>query len=81
MPIHHAIWKVGSAPAPLAVTYLASEQALEDMIVRDPRILSSEWMLIGRQEITPFAGRIDRLAAPKKAAFTKLFFGLVKMIG
>jgi RecB family endonuclease NucS len=62
MPIHHAIWKVGSAPAPLAVTHLASEQALEDMIVRDPRILSSEWMLIGRQEITPFAGRIDLLA-------------------
>lgn len=62
MPIHHAIWKVGSTPAPLAVTQLASEQALEDMIVRDPRILSSEWMLIGRQEITPFAGRIDLLA-------------------
>lgn len=62
MPIHHAIWKVGSTPAPLAVTHLASEQALEDMIVRDPRILSSEWMLIGRQEITPFAGRIDLLA-------------------
>lgn len=62
MPIHHAIWKVGTTPAPLAVTHLASEQALEDMIVRDPRILSSEWMLIGRQEITPFAGRIDLLA-------------------
>ena len=62
MPIHHAIWKVGSTPAPLSVTHLASEQALEDMIVRDPRILSSEWMLIGRQEITPFAGRIDLLA-------------------
>ena len=62
MPIHHAIWKVGSTPTPLAVTHLASEQALEDMIVSDPRILSSEWMLIGRQEITPFAGRIDLLA-------------------
>jgi len=62
MPIRHAIWKVGSTPAPLTVTHLASEQALEDMIVRDPRILSSEWMLIGRQEITPFAGRIDLLA-------------------
>jgi len=32
------------------------------MIVRDPRILSSEWMLIGRQEITGFGGRIDLLA-------------------
>lgn len=32
------------------------------MIVADPRILSSEWMLIGRQEITTFGGRIDLLA-------------------
>jgi len=62
MPIHHAIWKVGTTPAPLATTQLVSEQSLEDMIVRDPRILSSEWMLIGRQEITPYSGRIDLLA-------------------
>jgi RecB family endonuclease NucS len=41
---------------------LPSEQLLEDMIVQDPRILSSEWMLIGRQEITTFGGRIDLLA-------------------
>lgn len=52
MPIHHAIWRVGEQPAPLASSRLASEQQLEDMIVRDPRILSSEWMLIGRQEVT-----------------------------
>ena len=39
-----------------------SEQKLEEMIVRDPRILSSEWMLIGRQEITSHGGRIDLLA-------------------
>lgn len=32
------------------------------MIVRDPCILSSEWMLIGRQEITSHGGRIDLLA-------------------
>jgi hypothetical protein len=62
MPIHHAIWKVGSTPAPLLISSLASEQALEDMIVRDLRILSSEWMLIGRQENTPHSGRIDLLA-------------------
>jgi hypothetical protein len=41
---------------------LPSEQLLEDMIVSDPRILSREWMLIGRQEITTFGGRIDLLA-------------------
>ena len=62
MPIKHAIWKVGEQPTPLATTSLANEQMIENMIVRDPRILSSEWMLIGRQEITPFSGRIDLLA-------------------
>lgn len=62
MPIQHAIWQVGAQPLPLTNSRLASEQLLEEMIVRDPRILSSEWMLIGRQEITTFGGRIDLLA-------------------
>jgi hemin uptake protein HemP len=62
MPIQNAIWKVGDKPAPLTSSRLASEQQLEEMIVRDPRILSSEWMLIGRQEITSHNGRIDLLA-------------------
>jgi len=35
---------------------------LKDMIVRQPRILSSEWMLIGCQVDTGFGGRIDLLA-------------------
>lgn len=30
--------------------------------MRDPRILSEEWMLIGRQEVTSHGGRIDLLA-------------------
>lgn len=62
MAIHHSIWRVGDDPAPLANSKLASEQQLETMIVRDPRILSGEWMLIGRQELTPHGGRIDLLA-------------------
>jgi len=62
MPIQHAIWKVGDKPALLTTSRLASEQQLEDMIVNDPRILSSEWMLIGRQESTSHGGRIDLLA-------------------
>ncbi|NDY93379.1 endonuclease NucS domain-containing protein [Ideonella livida] len=68
MPIHHAIWKVGEQPAPLVSSHLASEQQLEDMIVRDPRILSSEWMLIGRQEVTSYGGRIDLLAIAPDAS-------------
>lgn len=62
MPIQHAIWLVGNQPTLLAGSKLVSEQQLEDMIVREPGILSSEWMLIGRQEITTHGGRIDLLA-------------------
>lgn len=62
MPIQHAIWKVGEKPLLLSASRLPSEQKLEEMIVSDPRILSSEWMLIGRQEITTHGGRIDLLA-------------------
>ena len=62
MPIRHAIWKVAAQPQPLAESSLANEQLLEDMIVAAPRLLSDEWMLIGRQEDTSFGGRIDLLA-------------------
>jgi len=62
MPIKHAIWTVGDKPTPLPVTRLATEQLLEDMIESDPRILSEQWLLIGRQEHTPTGGRIDLLA-------------------
>jgi len=68
MPIHHAIWKVGKQPAPLIASRLASDQQLEDMIVRDSRILSGEWMLIGRQEITSHGGRVDLLAIAPDAS-------------
>ncbi|EDY82280.1 hypothetical protein VDG1235_1900 [Verrucomicrobiia bacterium DG1235] len=62
MPIKHAIWTVGEKPAPLPLSQLSSEQLLEDMIEKDPTILSDNWMLIGRQEVTPFGGRTDLLA-------------------
>jgi len=62
MPIHHAIWKVGDKPEALNPSRLPSEQKLEEMIVGEPAILSSEWMLIGRQEETGHGGRIDLLA-------------------
>jgi len=40
MPIQHAIWQVGQQPTPLTTAKLASEQQLEDLIVREPAILS-----------------------------------------
>jgi uncharacterized protein YeaO (DUF488 family) len=62
MPIKHDIWKVGATPIALTSGRLPSEQKLEEMIVSDPQILSSEWLLIGRQEYTNHGGRIDLLA-------------------
>jgi hypothetical protein len=62
MPIRTAIWRVASQPEPLAESSLAKEQVLEAMIVATPRLLSDEWMLIGRQEDTGLGGRIDLLA-------------------
>src|ERR1700741_2112895 len=62
MPVNHEIWTVGAQPSQLITGRLASEQLLEEMIIRDPRILSNEWMLIGQQEVTSHGGRIDLLA-------------------
>jgi len=62
MPIQHALWKVGAQPTPLSLGKLPSEQSLEEMSVREPGIISNEWMLIGQQEQTGLGGRIDLLA-------------------
>lgn len=68
MPIHHAIWKVGPEPQPLTSSSLTNENELEEMIVANPRLLSDEWMIIGRQENTGFGGRIDLLAMAPDAS-------------
>lgn len=68
MPIRTAIWRVGSKPVELAESSLAKEQLLEDMIVAAPRLVSDEWMLIGRQEDTGYGGRIDLLAIAPDAS-------------
>lgn len=62
MPIQTTLWKVGPQPEELRQTVLASEKLLEEMIVAAPRMLSDEWMLIGRQENTGYGGIIDLLA-------------------
>lgn len=62
MPIRTALWKVNAKPEQLVETSLAKEQLLEEMIIAAPKLLSDEWMLIGRQEDTGYGGRIDLLA-------------------
>lgn len=61
MPIHHALWRVAPHPERLTGSQLG-EKRLEDMIVEQPEILSSDWMLIARQVKTEFGGIIDLLA-------------------
>lgn len=63
MSVRTAIWTVGSEPLALPAASLTSERELEEMIAAAPRLLSEEWMLIGRQESTGLGGRIDLLAA------------------
>jgi len=62
MSIRTAIWRVGAQPEQLLESSLATESLLEEMIVAAPRLISDEWLLIGRQEDTGFGGRIDLLA-------------------
>ncbi len=62
MPIKTDLWKVGESPLRLNESVLDSELQLEEMVVEDPRILSSEWLLIGRQVKTESGGFIDLLA-------------------
>jgi RecB family endonuclease NucS len=57
-----ALWKIDQKPMELCESTLATERLREDMIVAEPRVLSDEWMLIGRQVDTGFGGIIDLLA-------------------
>jgi hypothetical protein len=68
MPIRNAIWTVSTEPQSLVESRLLSERVLEDMIVAAPRILSDQWMLIGRQERTGVGGIIDLLAVAPDGA-------------
>ena len=68
MPIRTDLWRIGPQPEQLTESVLPAEQLLEDMIVAAPRMLSDEWMLLGRQENTGFGGRIDLLAIAPDAS-------------
>ncbi len=57
MPIQHAIWKVGAQPTPLSLGKLASEQALEDMIVREPGVIT---MALGTRRASSFSPKSKR---------------------
>lgn len=62
MPVQHGLWKIGDPPERLCGDQFESEKQLEEMIVAAPEILSSDWMLIGRQEKTSYGKIVDLLA-------------------
>ena len=62
MAIRHQIWTVGTTPSLLSEARLPSEALLEEMIISQPQMLSDQWMIIGKQELTGLGGRIDLLA-------------------
>ena len=62
MSVKTHLWKVGEKPQVLAESRLATEKLLEEMIAQEPRMLSDEWLLIGRQERTYNNQPLDLLA-------------------
>jgi hypothetical protein len=62
MPVEMAIWRMTDhGPTPLAFSGLGVEERLEDMIVADPSLTGLDLLVVGRQVITDFGGRIDVL--------------------
>jgi len=49
-------------PVPVQFARLATEESLESMIVKDPTVLGSDLMFIGRQVKTDYGGYVDVLA-------------------
>ncbi|WP_299735472.1 hypothetical protein [uncultured Endozoicomonas sp.] len=62
MAIQQGIWKMGITPQKLRTVPLDNENLLEEQVCHDISILSSDWLLIGRQVRTAFDKLIDLLA-------------------
>src|SRR3954470_21680336 len=62
MPIEFGLWRIDGPQQRVVSSPMASEARLEDMLAAEIRILDLDVMVIGRQYITDFGGRIDLLA-------------------
>lgn len=62
MPIEVGIWRLGAKPEKVSMAAIDSELKLENALVEDISILSSQLMLIGRQVATSYGKFIDMLA-------------------
>lgn len=63
MPVEMRIWRIdGERPHPLSTAVLPTASALEDFLARDPSLLGTPLLVIGRQVRTPHGKLIDLLA-------------------
>lgn len=63
MPVEMRIWRIdGERPRPLSTAVLPTEAALEDFLERDPSLLGTPLLVIGRQVRTPHGEFVDLLA-------------------
>jgi hypothetical protein len=63
MPVEMKMWRVdGDEPRPLQSALLPSEAELEEFLAKDPSLLGTPLLVIGRQVRTPYNKYIDLLA-------------------
>ena len=62
MPLELGVWRIDGKLARVPVGSLDLESRLEDLLDQDTSIANPDWMVIGRQVITPHGGRVDLLA-------------------
>lgn len=69
MPVEMGIWRIdGGTPTRLTPRALPSERTLEEFLERDPALLGTRLLVIGRQVRTPYGKLIDLLAVDEEGA-------------
>lgn len=62
MPINQAIWKITEKVEQVREKSLDREDDLEEILMKNIKILAENWLIIGRQVPTKYGKRIDLLA-------------------
>ncbi len=62
MPVELGVWRIDGQLSRVQAVPLDLESRLEDILDTEIAIANPDWMIIGRQVITPHGGRVDLLA-------------------
>lgn len=62
MPVELGVWRIDGELIRVPAIPLDLESRLEDILEKDIGIANPDWMVIGRQVVTPHGGRVDLLA-------------------